>query len=68
MLLDPPYASGLAVAALARMDAQGWLAPHALISVETGAKEALEIPGFTAEAPRKHGKAALHLLRREVLP
>ena len=66
VLLDSPYGSGLAAAALARMDAQGWLAPHVLVSVETGAKEALEVPGFTAEPPRKHGKAALHLLRREV--
>ncbi len=63
LLLDPPYGEGLAPAALARLSEQGWIAPHALISVETGAKEPFEVTGFTVEVTRRHGKAALHLLR-----
>lgn len=63
LMLDPPYGEGLAAPALAHLRAQGWIAPHALISVETGAKEPLEVAGFTIEVTRRHGKAALHLLR-----
>lgn len=63
LMLDPPYGEGLAAPALAHLSAQGWIAPHALVSVETGAKELLEVPGFTVEVTRRHGKAALHLLR-----
>ncbi len=63
LLLDPPYGEGLAPRALARLAEQGWIAPHALISVETAAKEPLDVPGFAVEVTRVHGKAALHLLR-----
>lgn len=63
LMLDPPYGEGLAAPALAHLMAQGWIAPHALISVETAAKEPLEVAGFTIEVTRRHGKAALHLLR-----
>ena len=63
LLLDPPYGEGLAGAALARLSAQRWIAPHALISVETAAKEPLDVPGFDVEVTRRHGKAAIHLLR-----
>jgi 16S rRNA (guanine966-N2)-methyltransferase len=63
VLLDPPYGEGLVGPALARLQAQGWIAPHALISVETGFREELDAPGFTVEVARKHGKAKLHLLR-----
>ena len=62
IMLDPPYASGLAEPALARLAANGWIAPHALISVETGRKEVLEA-AHEVLAVRDHGKARLHLLR-----
>ena len=62
ILLDPPYASGLAEIALARLATNGWIAPHALISVETSRKEALET-NHEILAVRDHGKARLHLLR-----
>lgn len=62
VLLDPPYASGLGDTALTRLAAQGWIAPHALISVETSRKEALATP-YEVLAVRDHGKARLHLLR-----
>jgi 16S rRNA (guanine966-N2)-methyltransferase len=62
ILLDPPYTSGLAEIALARLAANGWIAPHALISVETSRKEALETTHEILTV-RDHGKARLHLLR-----
>ena len=63
LLLDPPYREGLAVPALARLSAQGWIAQHALVSLEMAAGETFEMPEFTIEAVRRHGKAVLHLLR-----
>ena len=62
-LLDPPYGEGLAAPALARLAERGWLAPQALVSVETGRTETLEVPGFTLDVTRHHGKALLHLFR-----
>ena len=62
-LLDPPYGQDLAVPVLTRLAEKGWLAPHALVSVETGRDETLSVPGFTPDAVRDHGKARLHLLR-----
>ena len=62
-LLDPPYGENLAVPALARLAERGWLAPQALVSVETGRSEALDVPGFTFDTTRHHGKALLHLFR-----
>ena len=63
ILLDPPYGEGHALPALARLLEYGWVAPHALISVETAKGEVLDPPGFTADTVRAHGKARLHLLR-----
>ena len=62
ILLDPPYGSSAGATALVRLAAQGWIAPHAVISVETGRKEALD-SDFEVIAVRDHGKARLHLLR-----
>lgn len=63
VLLDPPYRSGLAAAALARIAAPGWLARGAWVSVELGG-EALEPPGpLAVEAERRFGKATILLLR-----
>jgi len=62
VLLDPPYDQGLAAPALERLAAQSWLAPSALISVETSRKEVLAPTGFETLIMRDHGKARLHLL------
>lgn len=62
ILLDPPYGEGLGTTALTRLAEQGWIAPHALISVETGRKDTLE-SAYEVLAVRDHGKARLHLLR-----
>jgi 16S rRNA (guanine966-N2)-methyltransferase len=65
LLLDPPYGEGLALPALARLVEYGWVAPHALVSVETAKKEALAPPGFALDTMRHHGKAQLHLFRAD---
>lgn len=62
ILLDPPYASGLAESVLVRLRERGWIAPHALISVETSRKEVVATD-HEVVAIRDHGKARLHLLR-----
>ncbi|KAB7648501.1 16S rRNA (guanine(966)-N(2))-methyltransferase RsmD [Polymorphobacter fuscus] len=62
ILLDPPYGSGLAEPALLCLAERGWIAPHALVSVETSRKEALA-SDYDVLAVRDHGKARLHLLR-----
>jgi 16S rRNA (guanine966-N2)-methyltransferase len=58
--LDPPYRSGLAAPALARLP----LAPGALASVETARDEEVVAEGFEEEAVRIYGKAKVTLLRR----
>ena len=63
ILMDPPYAAGLAEAALHRLTDPAWLLPAALVSVETEAR--LPAPrGFALEAERRFGKAHITLLRR----
>ncbi len=63
--LDPPYGQNLAAPALARLIERGWLAPGAIVSVETGRDEELDAPRYTLDTTRDHGKARLHLLRYE---
>ena len=62
IMLDPPYGSGLGDTALLRLAERGWIAPHAIISVETAKKDVLD-SAFEVLAVRDHGKARLHLLR-----
>ncbi|HTI31746.1 MAG TPA: 16S rRNA (guanine(966)-N(2))-methyltransferase RsmD [Sphingomonas sp.] len=63
LLLDPPYATGAGSVALDRLQRLGWLAPGALVSVETAKNESVEVAGLTADTERNHGKAKLTLLR-----
>jgi len=63
LLLDPPYGEGLALPALSRLVEYGWVAPHALVSIETAKGEVLAPAGFTLDTVRAHGKARLHLFR-----
>lgn len=63
VMLDPPYRSGAAVVALERCLRLGWLAPGALVTVETAKGEAVAVEGFEAEAERVYGKAMITLLR-----
>ena len=65
LFLDPPYRSGLAAMALARVGNAGWVVPGGHVSVETDG-ERLDMPhGFTVETERRFGKAFILLLRRE---
>lgn len=63
ILLDPPYDSGAGVVALERLLRLGWIAPGALVSVETMKKEDVAPEGFEVDTERVHGKAKLTLLR-----
>ena len=66
VLIDPPYGTGLAQAALDR--AAAWLAPGGWLSVELHG-ETLRLPdGVEREAERRYGKASLHILRRTATP
>lgn len=62
VFLDPPYGKGLAAPALAQLTATGWIAPGALVSIETGAGEALETD-LDLLVERRFGKALVRLLR-----
>jgi 16S rRNA (guanine966-N2)-methyltransferase len=63
ILLDPPYGTGAGIVALERLMRLGWIGPATWISLETGAKEPVDIGGFTVDAERTHGKARITLLR-----
>jgi len=66
VFLDPPYNSGLAGAALAALEAAGWLAPGALAVVELGRGEPFALPrGFTLADERRYGRTRILFLRRE---
>jgi 16S rRNA (guanine966-N2)-methyltransferase len=63
VLIDPPYESGAGVVALERLRRLGWIAPGALVSVETAKKESVTVDGFAVDVERVHGKAKITLLR-----
>jgi 16S rRNA (guanine966-N2)-methyltransferase len=65
LLMDPPYKSGLAKLALPALQAQGWIAPDALLVVEVAAGEAFASPirELTIVDERKYGAARLVFLR-----
>ncbi|MDR3435586.1 16S rRNA (guanine(966)-N(2))-methyltransferase RsmD [Telmatospirillum sp.] len=65
VLMDPPYKSGLAAPALQALNAQGWIAPDAMIVVEVAAGEAFAPPidGLVIVDERKYGAARLVFLR-----
>ena len=62
--LDPPYAKGLALPALASLLEGGWLAADALVIVEEDASVDLGTPaGFTMLERRAYGDTAFTCLR-----
>jgi 16S rRNA (guanine966-N2)-methyltransferase len=65
LLLDPPYGTGAGVVALERLVRHNWIAPGAVVSVETAKGEAVAVDGFKVEVERVVGKAMLTLLRAE---
>lgn len=62
ILLDPPYGQDLVPAAIAALDARGWIAPGALIAAEFGRTAPLPA-GLTPLAERTHGAARLAIWR-----
>ena len=64
VFLDPPYGEGIAAPALSALAEHGWIAPGALVVVESGPRDDFAPPeGFTARDTRKYGKARFALLR-----
>ena len=63
VLLDPPYGTGAGAVALDKLGRLGWFAPSSWISVETSAKETLDVAGFEIDTERVVSKAKLTLLR-----
>ena len=62
--LDPPYKEDLAVPALHALRDGGWLAPHAIVSVELAARGAFVPPtGFAPLDERAYGRTRILLLR-----
>lgn len=66
VLMDPPYGTGLAQAALDRMISGKWLSPGAWVSVELSG-ETLELtPPLERDVDRRFGKARIILIRNSV--
>lgn len=63
ILMDPPYATGAGIVALDKLARLGWTGPATIVSIETGAKEAVAAKGFEIDAERVYGKAKITLLR-----
>lgn len=64
VFMDPPYRTGLAEMAVARIGNPAWVAPGGWLSVETSG-EKIEVPnGFSLDTERRFGKAHIFLLRR----
>jgi 16S rRNA (guanine966-N2)-methyltransferase len=66
VFLDPPYGSGLGMPALAALRKGGWLAPDALIVLESAARapaEPLEDARVLLIEERRYGAARLRFLR-----
>jgi 16S rRNA (guanine966-N2)-methyltransferase len=64
VFLDPPYGAALIARALAALAAAGWLAPRALITMESAAAAPPpDPPGYQTLAERAHGPARLTILR-----
>jgi len=66
VMLDPPYDSGFGQQALTRLLERGAIGPGTLVSLETGAREDVAVPGLSIDVNRLYGKARLWLLRSVV--
>ncbi|MCP4329046.1 MAG: 16S rRNA (guanine(966)-N(2))-methyltransferase RsmD [Alphaproteobacteria bacterium] len=63
ILMDPPYGTDLAAAALIALRHRGWVAPGAIAALEVAAKQAFDPPaGFTVIDSRRYGAARLIFL------
>ena len=63
LLADPPYAAGSGSAAVIAVVAANWLAPGAIMAIETARGDTVDPAGLAVEAERDTGRARLTLLR-----
>ena len=68
VFLDPPYRKNLVAPALASLSEGNWLAPDALIVVETGEDESVDAAHFAALDARVYGDTRVAFLRAEGTP
>jgi len=64
VFMDPPYNQGIVVPALKNLNESGVLQKGAVVVVEHGIKEPMQIPGFYISEKRKYGKTLVSLLER----
>ena len=66
VFLDPPFAAGLLGPAAALLEQKGWLAPEALIYLESAARETRPDlpPGWKELKAKRAGEVGYHLLAR----
>lgn len=64
VFLDPPYRKGLVEPALASLAAGDWLAPDALLVVETAEDESVAAEGFAVLGERLYGETRVTFLKR----
>ncbi len=62
VFLDPPYQKEMISKALASLKDGGWLAPRALLVVETDAQEPLDAPGYELLDDRDYGETRVRFL------
>ena len=62
VFLDPPYRKEMIPKALAGLKDGGWLAPKALLVVETDATEPLDAPGYELLDERDYGETRVRFL------
>lgn len=64
VFVDPPYRHGLAERALASAEQGGWLAPGAVVVIESASNETLALaPSLTVEQTRHYGDTTITLAR-----
>lgn len=68
VFLDPPYGEGLPDRALVALSARGWIAPGALVCVETARADPLLAEGFMLQDDRAQGRARLRILTAPSVP
>jgi 16S rRNA (guanine966-N2)-methyltransferase len=68
VFLDPPYGKGLPDATLAALAARCWLAPAALVCIETARDDSLAADNFTLLDDRAQGRARLRIVRAPSVP
>ena len=67
VMMDPPYAKGLAIPAIASALARGYLAPSALIALEQGADDPLDLPAeLTVLSQKAQGVTKFYLIGRSI--